>query len=364
MTVLDRLVEGATRDPYAAARACAHDGGRVIGYVGAEIPVELIVAARAFPLRLPNFAQATPAADAYLESSFMPEARSVCEQYLHGALNFLDAIIFPRSNDSAQRLYYYLSELRSRGLAAGPEPLIFDLAKIPRATSRVHSRSAVSRLAAQIGAIEKALPGAIAQRNRRRELFAAAAAARLEQRRIAGSVMDRIFRAADFCDAGPFDAALDEYLRSARVEDAGLRLVLAGTAPPDDRLHRAVEAAGGNFVAELGDHASSSVALPLIPAGGSFEAIADHYQTSAIGPRAFVNRPAAIVGLAQRARAAGVITWLIEEEDSLIWDLPAQSRALAAAGIASLALVRRRWDGSDGAPQEITAFARTLGVSA
>jgi hypothetical protein len=363
MSSLDHFVEDALRDPFAAARAHAQRGERVIGYVGADIPVELIIASHAFPLRLPSFAQANYAsADAYLESSFMPEVRSICEQYLQGAFRQLDAIILPRSNDSAQRLYYYLSELRGRGLADGPEPLIFDLAKIPRDTSRAHSRLAVNQLAAQIGALQEAMPEAIAQRNRRRELVAAAAIARMGGgARCRGSVMERIFRAADFCDADDFDLAFKEWLKNADWDAAGARVVLAGTAPPDERLHRAVETGGGNVVAEFGDHASCGAAPPLIPADGSLASLADHYQSRAAGSRAFVDRAADIVAVAKRAQAAGVIIWLLEEEDALIWDLPAQAKALAAAGIASLALVRRRWDGSDGALEAITAFSRGLG---
>ena len=50
----------------------------------------------------------------------MPEVALDLQQYLQGAFDFLDSIIFPRSNDSAQRLYYYLSELRRRELSRGP----------------------------------------------------------------------------------------------------------------------------------------------------------------------------------------------------------------------------------------------------
>jgi benzoyl-CoA reductase/2-hydroxyglutaryl-CoA dehydratase subunit BcrC/BadD/HgdB len=366
MSGLDQLVEGALREPLAAARDHAQRGGRVIGYVGADIPVELIIAADAFPLRLPSFAVGSvAAADRYLESSFMPEVRSVCEQYLRGAFQFMPAIILPRSNDSAQRLYYYLSDLRSRGLASGPEPLIFDLAKIPRDSSRAHSRASVTRLASQIGTREEELPKAIAKRNRRRELFAAAAASRLTGGTgCGGSRMDRIFRAADLCDADTFDAKLHSWLQSERAaRTTQPRVLLAGSAPPDERLHLAVEAGGGNVVAELGDHFSRSVALPLIPNTGSFAAIADHYQDSTLGPRAFADRAAEIGNLARSGSVTGVVNWLLEEEDALIWDLPAQAAALAAAGIASLALSRRRWDGGDGALEEITRFTGSLGKS-
>jgi benzoyl-CoA reductase/2-hydroxyglutaryl-CoA dehydratase subunit BcrC/BadD/HgdB len=361
----EQMVDGALRDPLAAARAHASDGGRVIGYVGAEMPVELIIAAKAFPLRLPSFAQGSAAAaDRYLESSFMPDVRSICEQYLQGAFDFLQAIVFPRSNDSAQRLYYYFCELRTRGLSAGPEPLIFDLAKIPRDTSRAHSRVAIKKLASHIGAREQDLPGAIARRNRRRELFAAAATARIDAiTSCRGSAMDRLFRAADFCDSEKFDAGFGVHLQQAGSPPVRPRVLLAGTPPPDDRLHLAVEAGGGNVVAEFGEHASRSVALPLIATDGSFAAIADHYQTSQIGQRAFVNRAAAIVDLAKAAKIGGVVTWLLEQEDVLIWDLPAQAAALSEAGVASLTLSRRRWDDRDGALDEIAQFTRTLGKS-
>jgi benzoyl-CoA reductase/2-hydroxyglutaryl-CoA dehydratase subunit BcrC/BadD/HgdB len=365
MSVLERLVEDALRDPLAAARAHAHAGGRVLGYVGAEIPVELILASGAFPLRLPSFAGTSAgAADRYLESSFSPSVRSIAEQYLQGTLDCLHAVILPRSDDSGQRLYYYLCELRSRGIAAGPPPLIYDLSKFPRGTSLAHSIWATQRLANEIGAEDQALSAAVTKRNRRRELFAATARARTGGAGLRGSVMERIFRAADLCDADAFDAALTDWLTGAEWRTAGPRVLLTGNAPPDERLHRAVEEAGGNVVAELGAHASCAVASPPIASDGSFTAIAAHYQSGEFASRAFVDRAATLKTAAQAARIDAVIIWLIEQEDALIWDLPAQLSSLDAAGVAALPLVRRRWDGDDGALDEIASFIRGLKDSA
>jgi benzoyl-CoA reductase/2-hydroxyglutaryl-CoA dehydratase subunit BcrC/BadD/HgdB len=361
MTGLDTLVDGALRDPLGAARAYARGGGRVIGYVGAEIPVELILASYAFPLRLPASLQSsTAAADMYLESSFMPDVRSIAEQYLQGAFDFIDAVILPRSNDSAQRLYYYLSELRRRRRTAGPVPLIYDLAKIPRDSSRERSRAATQRLAAEIGVDTTALPGAIARRNRRRELFAAATKVRQGPASVRGSIMDRLFRAADLCGADAFDAALGGWCANPEPCGEARRILLAGSPPPDERLHRAIEAAGGNVVAEAGDHASRAVSLPLIAPDGSYTAIADHYHSLQEGTRAFVDRASSTANLAAAVNADGVVIWLIEEEDALIWDLPAQMSLLAASGIRTLSMVRRRWDGADGALEELQAFTRSL----
>ena len=141
-------------------------------------------------------------------------------------------IIFPRSNDSAQRLYYYLSDLRTQQFQDAPAPLIFDLAKIPRDSSKVHSRLATQRLAGEIGVMSSALPGAIRDRNRRRELFHRAMQIRRLDAGIRGSLMDRAFRSADLCDAAKFDADFGAWLAQAALPEGGPRLLLTGSSPP------------------------------------------------------------------------------------------------------------------------------------
>ena len=241
---------------------------------------------------------------------------------------------------------------------------MFDLAKIPRETSRAHSRAAARHLAGQLGVDEGALPRAIEARNRRRGLYARLA----EQRRTAavpGSRIDRLSRAADRCPAATFDAALDDWLGGLAPEPrrGGPRLVLAGSAPPDERLHLAVEAAGGHVVAEWGEHAAGAAAQPPVATDGGVAAIADHYHGLKTGTRAFVDAAGALTALATAVDADGVIIWLVEQEDAHIWDLPAQTAALTAAGIPVLALSRRGWDGADARP-EIAAFTRGLGRDA
>lgn len=362
MSVLERLVDEALREPLAAARAHAAAGGRVIGYAGGDIPVELITAANAFPLRLPSFAGGTPdAADRYLEASFAPDIRSLAEQYLQGELDFLQAIIFSRADDSAQRLYYYLSELRRQQAANGPLPLIFDLAKIPRSTSRMHSRAATTRLAAELGTRLEELPAAIGRRDRRRRLCASLARLRPGAQSVRGSLAARIGRAADLCDADVFDAAVADWLATCATPATVPRLILIGSAPPDERLHEAAEAAGGNIVAEWGEHTLFGVDAPPIAGQGSLADLADHYHRRPAGPRAFMDRAAAALDLAKAAQADGAIIWVVEQEEALIWDVPGQAHALQAAGVPVLSLVRRRWDGAD-ALVEIREFTRSLGV--
>lgn len=362
--MLETLVSDTLLDPLAAARAHQKAGGRVVGYVGAEIPVELIIAANAMPLQLSGLVLTDfKEADRYLEDRFAPSVRAVAEQYLRGRLDFLDAIILPRSDDSAQRLYYYLCELCRSKIVDGPTPLIYDLAKIPRDSSLTYTEQATRKLAQTIGCEELALPKAIALRNRRRDLLAAANLARIRRNNVQGSFIDRLFRAADLCEAIPFDTALSDWLERNQREEAipGPRVLLTGSAPPDERLHRAVESAGGNVVAEFGDFASCSAQLPAIPEEGSFTALAQHYHSLTHGSRAFINRAKETVARAQSSQVDGVIQWLIEQEEALVWDVPAQKSALAAAGIPTLSMVRRCWDASDGTIDEIISFTKSLG---
>jgi benzoyl-CoA reductase/2-hydroxyglutaryl-CoA dehydratase subunit BcrC/BadD/HgdB len=363
MIMLETLVTNMLLDPLATARAYQKAGGRVVGYVGTEIPVELIIAANAMPLQLSGLMVTDfKHADRYFEDRFEPSIRAIAEQYLQGRLDFLEFVILPRSNDSAQRLYYYLCELRRSNMADGPTPLIYDLAKIPRDSSLTHSEKSTQKLAQTIGTEELALPKAIALRNRRRELFAAANAARTRQNNVQGSFIDRVFRAADLCEATRFDTAFSDWLEQNQDKDSipGPRLLLTGSAPPDERLHQAVETAGGNVVAEFGDFPFYRAQSPVIPEEGSFRALALHYHSLTHGPRAFINRAEMTVARAQSDQVDGVIQWLIEQEEALVWDVPAQKTALAAAGIPILSMVRRCWDASDGTIDEIISFTNSL----
>jgi benzoyl-CoA reductase/2-hydroxyglutaryl-CoA dehydratase subunit BcrC/BadD/HgdB len=248
-------------------------------------------------------------------------------------------------------------------MVGGPTPLIYDLAKIPRDSSLTHSEQATRKLAQTIGTEELALPKAIALRNRRRDLFAAANAARTRQNNVHGSFIDRVFRAADLCEAIPFDTALSDWLERNQQKNniPGPRVMLAGSPPPDERLHRAVESAGGNVVGEFGDFPFYSAQLPAIPEKGSLPALALHYHSLTHGPRAFINRAEMTVARAQNDQVDGVIQWLIEQEEALVWDVPSQKTALAAEGIPILSMVRRCWDASDGTIDEIISFINSLG---
>ncbi len=357
MSTLATLVDAALKDPAAAARRAKSGGQRVIGFLGTDVPAELIAAAGAFPWRLPAPAQIlTARADGYLEASFQPQERAVAEQWLAGAFDFIDAVVFTRANDSIQRLYYYLCELRRRQLCAGPAPLLFDLCKIPRTSSALRTQAVTATLAESLGSRPDQLPLCIQERNRRRQLLLQVQRRREQTPAPAGSFVERLSRASDYCAAPEFDAALAHWLGQSTRGESGPRLILAGSAPPDDRLHRAVETAGGNIVAELGDHALGRLGATIDGETDPIPALSLHYHAHRNGPRAFSDAAADLLEVVRTTRADGVIFWLLEQEEALAWDLPAQLRALEGATIPSLRLLHRRWNADDGALDEIREF--------
>ena len=130
--------------PYAAALAAKREGRKVVGVVSNNVPVELIHAAGALPVQLAPREGPTPRADAYMEALFDPTMRSVFEQLVAGELDFLDAVALPRCVDSAQRIYYYLSELERTRAAKLPGAILYDVQKLPHETNRryTHARTA------------------------------------------------------------------------------------------------------------------------------------------------------------------------------------------------------------------------------
>ena len=347
MTDLDASIDAILADPLAYARAAP----RAIGYVGFDIPEDVLAAPGLAACHLPwRTGIATPRADQWLESSFAPWSRLILEDWAEGRFDFFDAVVFTRGDDSAQRLYYYISELQRTGELGGPRALIHDIATIPSAASEARCIEALRILAAELGIGEAELREGITRANRRRQWMAAAQAGRVGP----GARYERIARASLFA---PVEGhAVPEADASAPRG----RVLLAGAPPCGDWLHRAVDDAGWTVVAEA--HAMSLMRLgDLVPEHGDpFEAAGKHAHGLPWGKRAFVDRAAWLVARARDARADAVILWLYEEEEALPWHVPAQRRALDAAAIPACVLTRRAWDGGDDAAADAQAFLKGL----
>lgn len=363
MSEFEDFLERAAADPLSYAREHARSGGRVIGMVGIDVPVELIAAADAMPLSLPAFAGGpTPLADRYFEPSFMPAIRSIADQWLQGQFDFLDAVIFSRANDSAQRCYYYLCELQRRGLSAGPKPLVFDVAKIPRDSSVAHTERLTNELAREIGSDPERLAEAVSLRDRRRDLLSRLHSLRRSERAPSGAACQRALRLSDMVPAAEFDPRLERWLDHMQPVRRAPRLLLGGTAPPDERLHSAVDRAGGCIVAELGEHAMDRLGPLIGPTSNPIPTIARHYHVLEHGARSFVDPAALLARRVADFHLDGAILWLIEEDEALPWQLPGMTATLESLGIPALVLTRKSWHAEEDTLRQIAAFTRELGV--
>ena len=280
-----------------------------IASVGQNLPLEVLRATGRFagPLAW-DVDRAFPRASQWLESKFPLWAFSILEDWSAGSLDHLSHVVFSRGDDSAQRLYYYVCELQRQGLLTGPEPLIFDLAQIPRESSLARTELAVTNLAERLGMKESELDGA-------------------------GEV------------------AASPPSPSRRV------CLLAGTPPPDRRVHDMVARAGWEASGRTLSDVWSDIGVP----GTTFAAIARRVHEAQAGPRNFRDRAAEIASRAEQANASAALLWYAEEDEAEIWHLPEQRAALADAGIPTLVLTRRDWRSGDGLADEIAAFLAGIG---
>lgn len=289
---------------------------RPVASLGCDLPLELLAATGRFagPLAF-DAERPTPWAERWLESKFAPWTFQILEDWASGALDHLGEVVFSRGDDSCQRLYYYVCELRRTGRIAGPEPLIFDLGHIPRASSAGATVEAVRRLAGRLEVTEAALAEALSL-------------------------------------APPAETA-----------PPGLAgCVLAGTLPPDRRVHAAVERSGWAAHGRTLPESWQTRAVPLVEEGGdAFERLGRRLHAAREGPRAFDDRIAALLARIGETGSRAAILWFCEHDEAEVWHAPAMRRALDEAGIPNLILTRRDWRLADGAADEIAAFLTEQG---
>ncbi len=289
----------------------------MIAIAGPNLPLELLEATGRFAGAVPFDPQReTPVASQWVENKFLPWAHPVIEAWAAGEYDHLDQVLFSRADDTSQRLYYYACELQRRGLIAGPEPMILDIAKIPRELSRDRTIMKLRELGERLGVGEDALEAGIAKANAKR--------------------------------AEPV------------ADDPRPVCVLSGTAAPDHRLRDAIGATGfatlGQTVVEewlsLGEHVEQGTGDPFAALGRKL-----HHAPSS---RSMADRGEMLTRVIKEHAAKAVILWRVEEDEDQGWHLPAERAAIDAAGIPGLVLTRRDWLARDGAIDEITEFLKEV----
>ncbi len=88
------------------ARELRESGRKVIGYLSALCPLEILTAAGVVPIRLKGtVSEAITRADAYMETMVCPFVRNVFDTALKGKYGYLDGMVLPHQCDSIDRTY-------------------------------------------------------------------------------------------------------------------------------------------------------------------------------------------------------------------------------------------------------------------
>jgi benzoyl-CoA reductase subunit C len=101
----------ATADKYYSnyglrARELKDSGRKVLGYLSALCPIEILTAAGVIPFRLKgNVSEAIIKADAYMETMICPFVRNVFDTALKGKFEFLDGVVLSHQCDSIDRTF-------------------------------------------------------------------------------------------------------------------------------------------------------------------------------------------------------------------------------------------------------------------
>ncbi|MFC4117787.1 2-hydroxyacyl-CoA dehydratase family protein [Nonomuraea zeae] len=325
-------------------------GGPVVGYVGADVPVELLTAAGFHALRLVGDpGEPATLGDRYLGRGVDPAARSILTRLLTGTFGDLDRVVIGHDCEASLRLFYALRELRRVEPGAGvPEAYLVDVLHLPHRTTARYNRRRIGEFAARLAAWSGRpldVAAAVRAHDERRRLLAAVAELR---RAVPARLTGRQFLAAANAalPVAEHVARLGELLAQAGrlPEHHGRRVFLSGSDHDTPHVYEAIEADGHVIVGE--DHSFGDPQAGRHVGAGSLDALAEHYHEH--GPTAHrataAERAAHAAEAVRRCRAELFVAYARTCDDAPAWDFPAQR---AAVGIPAVLLDRQDYGQAD-----------------
>lgn len=374
ITALERLKQQ-YRNREGNAKDWKRSGGKVVGYLGVDVPEELLIAADLFPIRImPDPAGSREIATKYFRPNFNPVLLSIFNRILDGSYAFLDHLILANSSESVLQLFYVLREVeRLEPYDGMPKVHFLDFLHTRYRTSALYNRD-------RIGAFKRTIEGwagialtdnrvfeAIAVCNENRRLLEQVAQLRIATPpRITGAEALQIIGASMLTKKEAHNKLLCQLLEEIDQlpRRNGARLFLEGSSVDDVSVYEIIESCGATVVAEDSDWGNRYFDTLVDETVDPFIAITDRYHDKAPSPNksTIQQRVDYCLDKALEAKADGVVFYIIEGENPPSWDYPEQRRALEEHGIATLLLPRQAYPLAN--PEElesrITTFVRAL----
>ncbi|MEV7043679.1 2-hydroxyacyl-CoA dehydratase family protein [Amycolatopsis sp. NPDC051061] len=303
-----------------------------VGYVGADVPVELITAAGLLPLRLAGKPgeDSTPG-DRYLGRGVDPVARSILTRILTGGYGPLEAIVVSRDCEASLRLFYALRELhRVEPERRLPPVRLVDVLHLPHHTTTRYVQAKIAQLREWLGRWrpigDDELAAAITAHDTLRRSLGRVAALR-RANRLNGTRFLEVVAATTALPVTAATALVERVLAAGSPEVEGVRLFLTGSSHDDPAVYEALERNG--FLVAGEDHDWGELLFARTCAAPTELALAERYQHNGpAAPRASIRQRAAHTAAAAHACGAEVLfSYARVHDDAPPWDFPEQRAA-------------------------------------
>ena len=349
--------------PHDEARAWKEKtGGRVVGYIGADVPAELIHAAGMLPVRILGCPGApTHNIAPYVGEGVDPGAKSIAERLIDGTYDYVDHLVVCTAPVIYSSLYDFLLESRRvHGDIGLPTPVLFDFLRSNSLTASLFNRETLRRFRQQLSewsgepVDDIKLHNSIECYNQQRTLIKCINDCRFgEAPTIKGSDALAI-------NATSFSLPVElhtEWCREVLDSDLptlnGTPVIYSGSNTENINTYLALENAGAQIVADDQELGSSAVVNGVEnTTNDAIDGLCDRIQMSY--PRAtgglVKDRAAYLTELAHTTAAEGVIFHILAIDHPAALDYPRLRDRLAAADIPSVECGERLYSESDFSP--------------
>ena len=340
-------------DEYGArARDLKGSGLRVIGYLSALTPVEILTAAGVVPLRLKgNVSEAITKADAHMETIVCPFVRNVFDAALKGRFAFLDGMVLPHQCDSMERT----ADIWSYNLNL-PYWHFLNLPHVTDAPSMEFTREILRIFVATLerftgqkitdDALRRAVKAHNANRRAGRELYALRKA---DVPLISGREMMKVIVAAMSLPVEESTALIESVtneVKQRKPEEAvgkQVRIMLVGDQIDDAAIAEAIEGTGARLVMDDLSMGSKMYWGDVDPTEDPVQGIAERYLRKLKLPTTFVDsgesyrasldaRFGHLIRHIKEFKVDGVILFVYKYCDPYGFEVPAVKSYIESAG--------------------------------
>ena len=329
--------------PWSASRRATRDLGRCVGWIGLDVPLELIEAAGFTPLAiLADPSAPDPAGHPYAEGRGHPLVHALAAELIALSRAGLRRVVIGAAPASNLSLHGFLQGLKRLGAAPDLDIHLAEVIHLDTPSARAFNAAALERLTAALGgASSDRLAQAIAERNRLRAALRAVDRRRLDPHApISGMQALALHATASEGAAAKGLERLAEGLQSAFQTAGGRPLLFSGQVATAWRAYPVLEAHGWRVVAEDCDLGARGVGPDVATDGAPETALVERYRarTPTADGWSTAHACRALLDLVQATGAQAVVLDAPAFDHPPAWDYPAKRAALQAAGVGCVQL--------------------------